>query len=75
MFCMSQNIHASIGIGAQMVGLSQGSLDLAMDYLHERRQFGKRIADFQGVQFQYADVSHLGDINSSLILSNMDVIY
>lgn len=40
-----------------MVGLAQGAHDLALKYLHERRQFGQRIADFQGVQFQYAEVS------------------
>ena len=43
-----------IGIGAQMVGLAQGALDHSMKYMLERKQFGKRIADFQGVQFQYA---------------------
>jgi alkylation response protein AidB-like acyl-CoA dehydrogenase len=43
-----------IGIGAQMVGLAQGALDHAMRYTRERRQFGKAIADFQGVQFQLA---------------------
>jgi alkylation response protein AidB-like acyl-CoA dehydrogenase len=43
-----------IGIGAQMVGLAQGALDHALGYVRERRQFGKPIADFQGVQFQLA---------------------
>ncbi len=43
-----------IGIGAQMVGLAQGAFDYAMKYMLERRQFGKPIADFQGLQFQYA---------------------
>src|SRR6266487_350506 len=43
-----------IGIGAQMVGLAQGALDAAIHYTKERRQFGKAIADFQGVQFQIA---------------------
>jgi alkylation response protein AidB-like acyl-CoA dehydrogenase len=43
-----------IGIGAQMVGLSQGALDHSVQYVKERRQFGKAIADFQGVQFQIA---------------------
>jgi alkylation response protein AidB-like acyl-CoA dehydrogenase len=43
-----------IGIGAQMVGLSQGALDHAVAYVKDRRQFGKPIADFQGVQFQIA---------------------
>ena len=43
-----------IGIGAQMIGLAQGALDHAIAYTKERRQFGKPIADFQGVQFQLA---------------------
>ena len=43
-----------IGIGAQMVGLAQGALDHTIKYVKERKQFGKPIADFQGVQFQIA---------------------
>jgi len=43
-----------IGIGAQMVGLAQGALDAAIRYTKERKQFGKAIAEFQGVQFQIA---------------------
>jgi alkylation response protein AidB-like acyl-CoA dehydrogenase len=37
-----------------MVGLAQGALDHALTYIKERKQFGKAIADFQGVQFQVA---------------------
>ncbi len=43
-----------IGIGAQMIGLAQGALDHTIVYTKERQQFGKRIAEFQGVQFQVA---------------------
>jgi alkylation response protein AidB-like acyl-CoA dehydrogenase len=43
-----------IGIGAQMVGLAQGALDIMLPYIEGRRQFGERIADFQGMQFQAA---------------------
>jgi alkylation response protein AidB-like acyl-CoA dehydrogenase len=43
-----------IGIGAQMVGLAQGALNHAIAYTKQRKQFGKAIADFQGVQFQLA---------------------
>ena len=43
-----------IGIGAQMIGLAQGALDHAVRYTKERKQFGKAIAEFQGVQFQLA---------------------
>ena len=43
-----------IGIGAQMLGIAQAALDHAVRYTKERKQFGKAIADFQGVQFQLA---------------------
>jgi len=43
-----------IGIGAQMVGIAQGALNAALSYTKERKQFGKAIAEFQGVQFQLA---------------------
>ena len=43
-----------IGIGAQMVGLAQGALDHAIKYVKERKQFGKALSAFQGVQFQIA---------------------
>ncbi|MFN7964143.1 MAG: acyl-CoA dehydrogenase family protein [Acidobacteriota bacterium] len=43
-----------IGIGAQMVGLAKGAIDHAVQWTKERQQFGKPIADFQGVQFQLA---------------------
>jgi Acyl-CoA dehydrogenases len=46
-----------IGIGAQMVGLAQGAFDHAIAYTRERQQFGKRICDFQGVQFQLAEAA------------------
>jgi butyryl-CoA dehydrogenase/short/branched chain acyl-CoA dehydrogenase len=46
-----------IGIGAQMVGLAAGAFRHAMRYMHEREQFGKKIAEFQGLQFQYAHVA------------------
>jgi alkylation response protein AidB-like acyl-CoA dehydrogenase len=41
-----------IGIGAQMLGLARGAFEHALAYVQERKQFGKAIADFQGVQFQ-----------------------
>ena len=43
-----------IGIGAQMLGLAAGALEHSIRYTKERKQFGKSIADFQGVQFQLA---------------------
>jgi butyryl-CoA dehydrogenase/short/branched chain acyl-CoA dehydrogenase len=46
-----------IAIGAQMVGLAQGALDYAIAYAKQRQQFGKAIADFQGVQFELAQMA------------------
>jgi len=46
-----------IGIGAQMLGLARGALDYALAYAKERKQFGKAIADFQGVQFDLAEMA------------------
>jgi len=43
-----------IGIGAQMIGLSKGALAHAAAYIKERKQFGRTLAEFQGVQFQLA---------------------
>ena len=45
-----------IAIGAQMLGLAQGALDHTLRYVRERQQFGRPIADFQGVQFQLAEM-------------------
>jgi butyryl-CoA dehydrogenase/short/branched chain acyl-CoA dehydrogenase len=46
-----------IGIGAQMVGLAQGSFEHGVKYAQERQQFGRPIAEFQAVQFQLADLA------------------
>jgi butyryl-CoA dehydrogenase/short/branched chain acyl-CoA dehydrogenase len=46
-----------IGIGAQMLGLAQGAWDAAAKYSQERKQFGKAISDFQGIQFQLAQMA------------------
>ena len=46
-----------IGIGAQMVGLAQGALDHTVKYVQEREQFGRPIGNFQGVQFQLAEMA------------------
>jgi alkylation response protein AidB-like acyl-CoA dehydrogenase len=45
-----------IGIGAQMIGIAGGALDAALGYIKQRHQFGKPIAEFQGVQFQVAQM-------------------
>ena len=49
--------HTRVTIGAQAVGIAQGALDHALAYVKDRRQFGTRIADFQGVQFMLADMA------------------
>jgi alkylation response protein AidB-like acyl-CoA dehydrogenase len=46
-----------IGIGAQMIGIARGALDAAIAYTGERQQFGKSINQFQGVQFQLAEMA------------------
>jgi alkylation response protein AidB-like acyl-CoA dehydrogenase len=46
-----------IGIGAQMVGVAGGALAAATKYLKERKQFGKSLSEFQGVQFQVAQAA------------------
>ena len=46
-----------IGIGAQMIGLARGAWECAAKYAQERKQFGKAIAEFQGIQFQIAQMA------------------
>lgn len=55
-----------IGIGAQMVGIAQGAFDAALGYIQERKQFGKAISEFQGVQFQLARMAT--DIETARLL-------
>jgi butyryl-CoA dehydrogenase/short/branched chain acyl-CoA dehydrogenase len=46
-----------IGIGAQMLGLARGAFEFAVKYAQERKQFGRAIAEFQGIQFQIAQMA------------------
>ena len=46
-----------IGIGAQMIGVARGALDATVQYVRERTQFGKSLAEFQGIQFQLAQAA------------------
>jgi len=48
--------HTRVTIAAQAVGVAQGALDYALEYALERQQFGRAIADFQGLQFMLADM-------------------
>ncbi len=49
--------HTRITIAAQALGIAQGALDYALSYVRERQQFGRPVADFQGVQFMLADMA------------------
>jgi len=49
--------HTRVTIAAQALGIAQGALDYASNYVKERKQFGKPIADFQGIQFMLADMA------------------
>jgi len=49
--------HTRITIAAQALGIAQGALDYAIGYVKERKQFGKAIAEFQGLQFMLADMA------------------
>ena len=49
--------HTRVTIAAQALGIAQGALDYAIGYVKERKQFGKAIAEFQGVQFMLADMA------------------
>ena len=48
--------HTRVTIAAQAIGIAQGALDYALGYVQERKQFGKAIAEFQGLQFMLADM-------------------
>jgi alkylation response protein AidB-like acyl-CoA dehydrogenase len=48
--------HTRITIAAQAIGIAQGALDYALGYVKERKQFGKALAEFQGLQFMLADM-------------------
>jgi len=55
-----------IGIGAQMLGVARGAWEYASKYAQERKQFGKTLADFQGIQFQIAQMAT--DIEAARLL-------
>ncbi|WP_073259203.1 acyl-CoA dehydrogenase family protein [Cryptosporangium aurantiacum] len=49
--------HTRLAIGAQAVGIAQGAFEVARDYVKQRKQFGRPIADFQSLQFMLADMA------------------
>jgi len=59
--------HTRPTIGAQAVGIAQGALDQAIAYVKERRQFGKAIGDFQGIQFMLADMAMKVEASRQLV--------
>ena len=54
-------------VGAQALGIARGALELATSYVQERRQFGWRLADFQGLQFMLADMATQVDAAELLV--------
>jgi butyryl-CoA dehydrogenase len=59
--------RARPGVAAQAVGLAQGALDLAMQYTHERQQFGQSVSSFQGIQWMLADMATQIEAARSLV--------
>ena len=55
-YAMQAFDHTRLVVGAQAVGIAQGAIDAASEYVSERRQFGKPVGAFQGVQFLLADM-------------------
>jgi alkylation response protein AidB-like acyl-CoA dehydrogenase len=54
-------------VGAQALGIAQGALDLATGYVNDRKQFGHKIAEFQGLQFMLADMATAVDASRLLV--------
>jgi alkylation response protein AidB-like acyl-CoA dehydrogenase len=59
--------HTRLTIGAQALGVAQGAVDYCIGYVQERKQFGKPIAEFQGVSFMLADMAMKTEAARSLI--------
>jgi alkylation response protein AidB-like acyl-CoA dehydrogenase len=59
--------HTRLTIGAQALGIAQGALDASIAYIRDRKQFGQRIADFQGIQFMVADMEMRIEASRALI--------
>jgi alkylation response protein AidB-like acyl-CoA dehydrogenase len=61
--------HTRLTIGAQAVGVAQGAIDESIKYMKERKQFGKNLAEFQGLQFMLADMVMQTEAARALIYS------
>ncbi len=62
------------GIGAQAVGIAQGALEEAVAFVKERKQFGKSVSSFQGVQFMLADMASKIEMSRSMVYSTARMI-
>jgi alkylation response protein AidB-like acyl-CoA dehydrogenase len=68
-YAMQAFDHTRLTIGAQAVGIAQGAIDFAKDYVKEREQFGKPIGSFQGLQFMLADMQTETEAARQLVYS------
>jgi alkylation response protein AidB-like acyl-CoA dehydrogenase len=59
--------HTRLAIGAQALGIAQGALDQAVAYVKQRHQFGRAIAEFQGIQFMLADMAMRVEASRQLV--------
>jgi alkylation response protein AidB-like acyl-CoA dehydrogenase len=69
----SQNV-SRVTLAASCVGLAQGALDHAYRYANERVQFGRKIADFQGLQFRFADMATSIEAARALVYQTANII-
>ena len=61
-------------IGARGIGLAQGAIDLAVDYVRERQAFGQAVSDFQGVQWMLADMAMQTEAARHLVYKAASVV-
>ena len=66
--------HSRPGIAAQALGIAEGALDLARRYARDRRQFGKPIMEFQGIQFMLADMATQIEAARALTYASADAL-
>jgi alkylation response protein AidB-like acyl-CoA dehydrogenase len=61
--------HTRLTIGAQALGIAQGAFDASLAYVQQRKQFGRAVSDFQGIQFMLADMAMRIEASRQLIYS------
>ena len=64
-----------LGVSAQAIGVAQGALDEAIKYAKERKQFGRRIADFQAISFMIADMATKLEAAKNLVYKTVSNSY